>query len=281
MVAGAEVLMYPVLIRFNGWSVSTLGVLYTLAFLLGFLWSLRRAPRYCVSRATVCDVTILIMLSFLVGSRVYYVLCHWAQFKIDLGSIFKIFRGGTAQYGGVLLSIIALVVYSRLKKISITDLAVTITPPYFLGMAIGRLGCFANGCCFGLPTSSFIGVHYPAWCQASRVARRVLESSANGFLLGDAGNDVFVPAIHPTQLYSAAGALICLGIVLWLERKTADPFIVAVASVGLLGLLRLVVDHFRYYESSALCAGLPINSWISLALLSSALVIRIVHHRDT
>lgn len=267
--------MFPVLARFNGWSISTIGVLYTLAFLLAFLWSLRRAPTFGITKQTVCDITIISMLSFLVGARAYYVLLHWSHFKGDFLGIFNIFRGGTAQYGGVLLFIVALAIYARSKKLPISALSLTFSAPFFLGVAVGRLGCFANGCCFGLPTSSFLGVQYPAWCQASQMGRKIIESSANASILENVSNNVFVPTMHPTQLYSAAGALICLGTVLWLERKTANPMIVALSSVGLLGLLRLVVDHFRYYESSASCAGLPINSWISLALLGGALVIRL------
>ena len=275
--------MFPVLAKFNGWSVSTLGVLYTLAFLLAFLWSLRRGPTYGISKQTVCDITIISMLSFLVGSRAYYVLLHWSRFKGDLVGIFDIFRGGTAQYGGVLLLVVALAAYARLKRLSIASLGSTLSAPFFLGVAFGRLGCFANGCCFGLPTSSFLGVHFPPWSQASRVGRMLLENSADVAFPGNAGADVLVPALHPAQLYSAAGALLCMGFVLWLQRRTINPVALSAVPIGLLGLLRLVVDQFRYYEPSMMYAGLPTNSWISLVLIGSsvALVVRNTSRRRT
>ena len=267
--------MFPVLAKFNKWFISTLGVLYTLAFLVAFLWSLRRGPTFGINKQNVCDITIISMLSFLMGSRAYYVLLHWSHFKGDPVEIFDIFRGGTAQYGGVLLFVVALTAYARLKKLSIASLGSALSAPFFLGVAVGRLGCFANGCCFGLPTSSFLGVHFPPWAQASRAGRRLLETAEDVHLPGNNGADVFVPAVHPAQLYSAAGALICMGIILWVQRRTTCTVLVISVSIGLLGLLRLVVDQFRYYDTSAFFLGLPINSWISIVLLCASLTLGI------
>lgn len=265
--------MYPVLVRFNGWHISSLGFLYTLAFLLAFLWSLRRAQAFGISKQAVCDVTIIAMLSFLVGSRAYYVMLHWSRFRDDPIGILDIFRGGTAQYGGVILLVAALFAYARLKRLSIARLGSTLSAPFFLGIAVGRLGCFANGCCFGLPASSFLGVHFPPWSQASRIARELLEDAAEVSIPGNTGTDVFVPAVHPTQLYSAAGALLCMGIVLWVTKKGGRPRTISGITLGLLGLLRLVVDRFRYYDPSMMHAGIPTNSWISLILIISSVVI--------
>lgn len=267
--------MFPVLFRYNDWSVSTLGVLYTLAFLISFLWSLRRAPANGISRHAICDITIITMLSFLVGSRLYYVLLHWSRFKGDLLGIVDIFKGGTAQYGGVLLMVVSLALYARLKRLPLAVLGSVFSAPFFLGLAVGRLGCFSNGCCFGLPTASFFGVHFPPWSQASRVGRKLLETAEDVSLPGNTVADVFVPGIHPVQLYSSAGALICMGIVLWVQRRTSNAMLVVIVSMGLLGLLRLVVDQFRYYETSVVFLGLPINSWISIVLLCTSLTIGI------
>ena len=168
---------------------------------------------------------------------------------------------------------IAIVAYTRLKKISTSALGTALSAPFFLAVAVGRLGCFANGCCFGLPTSSFLGVHFPPWSQASRVGRRLLEDSAIVSFPGNAGADVFVPAVHPTQLYSAGGAVLCMGIVLWLRRRAVEDGVIASVSIGLLGLLRLVVDHFRYFEPSTVHAGLPTNSWIGIVFVAVSVLL--------
>lgn len=263
--------MYKVLITFGNWSVSTLGVLYTLAFLIAFLWSLYRAKQFGVSRKAICDITIIALLSFVIGARLYYVILHWARFENDPAGALNIFKGGTAQYGGVIFMVLALVLYSRLRGYSAASLAATISAPFFLAVAIGRLGCFTNGCCFGLPTTSPIGVQFPPWSSASRVGRRLLEDASEVSYPGNDGIDVFVPAVHPTQLYSAFGALICVGLLLWLQRRFSAA-IVSGVSIGLIGVLRLAVDHFRYYEQYKVFSGLPTNSWISLALICASII---------
>jgi phosphatidylglycerol:prolipoprotein diacylglycerol transferase len=271
--------VHPVLFRYDGWSVSTLGVLYTLAFLLPFLWSLHRAPAHGLSRQTICDVLIIALPCFLVGSRLHYVLLHWPRFAGDLPAILDVFKGGTAQYGGVLLTLAALALYAHARRVSPAALGAVLAPPFFLGLALGRLGCFANGCCYGRPTTSCLGVRFPPGSHVSRAARRLLEVAGDSARTANGGVGVAAPAVHPTQLYAAAGALACLGIVLWAQRRTRSTTCTICLPIGLLGLLRLAVDRYRNYETSAIVWGWPVNSWISLGLLGVAAICWLKYYR--
>ena len=72
----------------------------------------------------------------------------------------NLFFGASVFYGGLLLSILVLFIYCRIKKqsfISFTDLFATILP---LGQAIGRFGCFLNGCCYGIEYNGFLSIDY-------------------------------------------------------------------------------------------------------------------------
>ncbi|MFH1845853.1 MAG: prolipoprotein diacylglyceryl transferase family protein [bacterium] len=263
--------MFPELIRIGDWPLRSFGVLYTIAFTAGFLWTLHRSERYGISLSRICTATFLVMLSFALGCRIYFVLCHWQEYRDDWAQAFAFMQRGSAQYGGVFLSIFALVLYARLRRMSCADLAATFAPPVFLTMAISRVGCFANGCCFGLPTSSCLGVHYPEGSHAFRAGNELLSAETGGQVghLATAN----APAMHPSQLYASVGALVCLGVLLWIERRGSRSINLAGLSLVLLGALRFTVDRFRYYEESATLLGLPINTWLSLILVLGGMVV--------
>jgi len=256
--------VFPVLLRFGDWSVSTLGLLYAVGVLAAFLWALRRAPGMGVARKTVCDAAIITMLGFLAGGRLHYVLQHWARFRGDLPAVADLSRGGTAQYGGIVLMIFGLLLYARWRRQPAADLGAVLAAPVLLAVAIGRLGCYAQGCCFGRPTDGPLGVCFPPDARASRVGRDLLDAGGDGTL---------APALHPTQLYSAGGALLGLLLLVWLQRRGAARGVLVGTALGALGLSRLVVDQFRYYEPSVFFLGWPINCWISATLLCAGVIL--------
>jgi len=263
--------MFPELIRFGDWPLRSFGVLYTVAFTAGFLWTLHRSERYGISLTRICTATFLVMLSFALGCRIYFVLCHWQEYRDDWGQAFAFMQRGSAQYGGVFLSILVLGLYARFRRIPYAVLAATFAPPVFLVMAVSRVGCFANGCCFGLPTSSCLGVHYPEGSTAFRVGRELQTAGTGGS--AEQVATVNAPAMHPSQLYATLGALVCLALLLWAERRGARTVTLAGMTLALLGALRFTVDRFRYYEESATLVGLPVNTWLSLILVLGGLVI--------
>ncbi|MDP2981606.1 MAG: prolipoprotein diacylglyceryl transferase, partial [Candidatus Omnitrophota bacterium] len=65
-------------------------------------------------------------------------------------SIFKVWQGGLAIHGGIFGGIIAGIIFSRVRRISFWGMADLLSPSIILGQAIGRIGCFLNGCCFGI-----------------------------------------------------------------------------------------------------------------------------------
>ncbi len=143
------------------------------------------------------DLGFWIMLSGILGARVAYVLANPALFFPDVLEIIRIDKGGLVFYGGFIGACIALAVFARRHKLglwSMADFAITGVP---LGHAIGRIGCFLNGCCYGSPTSL-------PWCVEAHDACR-----------------------HPTQLYEAAFNLAVYGLLLWFyprRRKDGTVF---------------------------------------------------------
>ncbi len=108
-----------------------------------------------------------------------------------------------------------------------------------LGLACVRGGCFARGCCFGTPTElPWAVVHppgSPAWtAEVARDPYSVLVSA-----------EVEMPALHPTQLYEAAGALVAAAVAWLLLRRSAPPGVPILAAGSVFLLLRWSVWSVR------------------------------------
>jgi len=132
--------------------------------------------------------------------------------------------------GGFIAAVVFGMLYLKIKKLPFLKIADIIAPAIGLGIFITRIGCFLNGCCYGVPTESKFGMIFPS------------ESPA-GFAFPN-------QAIHPAQLYSSFYGLIILGALLVIERyKKFDGFLLFVFFI-LYGISRFIVDIFRYYETS-------------------------------
>jgi phosphatidylglycerol:prolipoprotein diacylglycerol transferase len=152
----------------------------------------------------------------------------------------------------VILAVLTGFVYLHWKKLPLWPMLDACAPSFLLGMAITRIGCFLNGCCFGKPTALACGVVFPP-------------DSAAGW---------FLPHLHlhPTQLYSSLAGLVMLGLVLFLERfKKFDGYTFLLVML-LDFIFRFCIDFVRYYETQMTVftiGGVPIinNQLISLTIV--------------
>lgn len=102
----------------------------------------------------------------IIGARIFYVIEYWGDFQREtfaatLGALLSFTEGGLVVYGSViggLLGGIAYTVRNRLRFFAVAD---AIAPSLMLGIAIGRLGCLLNGCCFGGPCDHAWAVTFP------------------------------------------------------------------------------------------------------------------------
>ncbi len=227
--------MHPVLFRLGPLTLKSYGLFLALAFLVGIWVALKRAKRSDLKAESIMDLAIVVLLSSVAGSRFFYVIFHWEEFKGRLWDIVNpvhpggdISISGLSMVGGVLLAIISAMLFLYLKKLEIWKIADIVSPSFILGLAIARIGCFLNGCCFGKPSSIFWSMTFPPDCPAGYVFP--------------------LTPIHPTQLYSSVGALLVLFGLLYLEKhKSFDGFTFWLMLI-LYSANRFIIDFFRYYE---------------------------------
>jgi phosphatidylglycerol:prolipoprotein diacylglycerol transferase len=138
-------------------------------------------------------------------------------------------------------------------------------PGVALGHGIGRLGCFAAGCCWGRPA------HVP-WAVTFTNPDSVISPDRLGIPL------------HPTQLYEAVAEWIICGILVWfLLRRHRDGQVLGLYLL-LYGTARLIIEFYREHDSSnPLGLGLSLEQWlaIALAVTGAALVAQVtIPHRQ-
>ena len=227
-----------------------------LSFLLGIVLASRRAAKRGVSPNLIYDMSIILIITAIVGSRGLYILTHIENYNSIL-DIIALWQGGATYYGGLILAIAGAVVYLRVKKISFLKIADICSPSIAAGIFLTRIGCFLSGCCFGLPTDSSLGVVFPPGSPAGNIYPHL--------------------HIHPSQLYSSFYGLVILVLLLLLERKKIfDGFTFSFLCI-FYGLARFITDFFRFYEDSAFVYGLiTSNQLISIGLIVLGVVLLIV-----
>lgn len=233
--------MHPTLFHIGPLVVRTYGFLLALAFVLGIWFSTKRAKKQGINVDWIPDLSLIILASAIVGSRFFYVIRHLEEFEGHRWDIINPFQssgeigiGGLSMFGGLVLAIIFSMIYLRLKKLNVQMIADILAPSIMLGLGVARIGCYLNGCCFGLPTQSFLGVIFPP-------------DSPAGYFYQDTH-------IFPIQLVASLMGFLIFALLLIIEKfKKFDGFtfwlMLTFYSAG-----RFTVDFFRYYEESMIFA---------------------------
>jgi phosphatidylglycerol:prolipoprotein diacylglycerol transferase len=132
-------------IPFGPVDIQVWGLMVAFGMLMGLAVSLEEAKRKGVNKDHVLDSFIWIVLSSLVGSRLFYVLLFWRDFVAAPFDVFKIWEGGLVMYGGIFGAILALWFFVKHHKVDFLKLTDTMAPGLALGIFFGRIGCYLIG----------------------------------------------------------------------------------------------------------------------------------------
>jgi phosphatidylglycerol:prolipoprotein diacylglycerol transferase len=218
----------PKLFTIGNFNMPTYGLLVASGVLLGLWISVRNSEKQGINPEYAWNLGIYVVLAGIIGSKVLYIINEWHT----LGHINEIFSFSTLQAGGVfsggLLAGLAVAIwYIRRHNIPALTACDAFSPGLALGHAIGRLGCFAAGCCFGKETHHFWGVTFTDQ----------LANSISGTPLGK--------PLQPTQLFEAAVELANFFVLTWmLKRKRFDGQVFG-AFLILYGTARFFLEFLR------------------------------------
>jgi phosphatidylglycerol:prolipoprotein diacylglycerol transferase len=244
--------MFPEAFRIGSFFQSTYGVLVTLGFLAGVWMATRLGRKAGLETDTVLNLGIYVALAALLGAKLFMVVLDLGYYGRNPREIFTLetLRAGGIFYGGLIFALIAAFLYMRRKGLPGLATADVFAPGIALGHAIGRVGCFAAGCCWGVET------HLPwAVTFTNPVANRLF------------GTPLDIP-LHPTQLYLALAEAIIFVILYRRFRRPHRPGAVIGLYLVLSCSARFVVEFVRAHDAANPFLGpLVTQQWIALALV--------------
>jgi phosphatidylglycerol:prolipoprotein diacylglycerol transferase len=207
--------MQQVLFRIPGlnWPIFGFGLMLFVAFVLTTAVAMRRAKREGINPEAVQDLALWVFVGGLLGARITFISMYVPvsgplEFFLTL---IKIWDGGIILYGAVLGAMVSYTVLwwfvFRKQKISTLKLFDVIAPSIALGLCIGRIGCFLNGCCWGqvaCPDCAVYAVNFPLSADArSRLVSEGYQTAAGFTWRG--GNQPIVGRVEPGSPAALAG----------------------------------------------------------------------------
>ncbi|MBM3243218.1 MAG: prolipoprotein diacylglyceryl transferase [Candidatus Omnitrophica bacterium] len=151
--------MHPEICSIGPFVVYAYGVALVLAFLVSVNLACLEAKKQKVNPDFIFNLCFIVFVSGIVGARIFYVSYNLGYYLKNPQEIIMLSRGGMSWFGGFFFGLASGLFYLKLKRIEVYKILDLIVPFLALAQAIGRVGCFFNGCCFGRESSG--GIYFP------------------------------------------------------------------------------------------------------------------------
>jgi phosphatidylglycerol:prolipoprotein diacylglycerol transferase len=245
--------MFPQIFKIGDFFIPTYGMLVSSAFLLALWVTGRLAARDGLSKDSVLNLGIYCALAGIAGARILLLILDLPYYLANPGEIFSLgtLRAGGVFYGGLIAALLVAWWYMRRTKLPLLRTADVFAPGLAIGHAVGRIGCFSAGCCWGIPT------HLP-W------AVTFTNPEANRLV----GVPLGIP-MHPTQLYEAFAEAVIFTVLYRRIRKPHVPGTIISLYLVLYSTARFLVEFLRVHDQPNPFGG-PLNTsqWLSLVLFA-------------
>ncbi len=254
---------YPIIIY-------SYGFMLMIAFIVGTIFLVYEGKKENISSDVVLDMMTFVIVGSIIGARIVYVLLMPEEFIATLSDTgepipgapwWDITRGGLSIHGGILGALLAGMVFCKLKKLSFWKLADFTILALPLGIFFGRIGCYLNGCCFGIKFTEQVGkpwwTKYPAIPMPENVIPPYPWSES-----------MIQPFRHPAPLYMAGAMLLLF---FWLKyfkhnkvRFAGHTFLMFILTYS---VIRFIQEMYRFDASSKV-----IGEWLTIAQLASIII---------
>ena len=221
--------MFPQLFHVGHYALPTYGFLVALGVLTGLVITTKLAPSQKINPDDAWNLGVMVVLAAIVGAKLLLIINDFSWYMAHPSEIFSLqmLQAGGVFYGGVLAALATAVYYMRKHHMPALRTCDTFAPGLALGHAIGRIGCFAAGCCYGKPTSHWWGVTF-----TNPLANEISKTPLN-------------TRIQPTQLFESAIELANFFILLVLLRRKKFEGQVIGAYLVLYGVARYFIEFIR------------------------------------
>lgn len=246
----------PILFEIESLTIRWYGFLIASSVIIGVTLSQYLAKRRHINPDLLGDLAIWLVIAAIPCARIYYVIFQWRAYAQHPENIVAIWQGGIAIHGAILGGTLAAIIFARLNKISIWQLADLVVPSLALGQTIGRWGNFFNSEAFGKPTNLPWKLFIPPVYRPQEYL-----------------NEQY---FHPTFLYESIWNLLVFGLLLiiffWGLR---NPKLLKVGTLALLYLVayssgRIWIEGLRM--DSLMLGPLRIAQVVSLIAITLGLI---------
>jgi phosphatidylglycerol---prolipoprotein diacylglyceryl transferase len=211
-----------------------------IAFAVLYFTSLKKLKKKKEKKRLNILFVLILIFGLYLGPRITHNFSSFGKsltFSEKIIATLNPFSFGMVFYGGLIFAILTIIIYLKYKKENISKWSDFFIPQLFLALAIGRIGCFFNGCCFGKLTNL-------PWAVFQH----------NNYL-------------HPTQLYLSINAFLLFFLFSFLKKKRiirtqGNLFLYALITYS---STRFLIEFFRTYQNYYL--GLSLSQIISLLLI--------------
>ncbi len=235
--------MHPVLFKIGPITIYTYGVFVFLGVITTYWFSLKEAKKLRLDDNKFSSLFFWTVIWGFIGARLLYVVVEWKWFlEHPFNTLFS--RSGFVFYGGIITGFVVFCILNRRYEWDFRRIADIVGGYIPLGHAIGRLGCFSYGCCYGKPTTSWVGILFPPSSPAGMVGEPVI----------------------PTQLISSFFLfLIFIVLTLFKKHKRFDGQIMLLYFI-LYGVFRFIIEFFRG-DPRGFIGILSTSQWLSLLVV--------------
>jgi len=208
-------------------TLHTYGVLLAIAFITGLWVAGRQARATGLDAARVTDMAVYVLIAGLIGAKVLLVIVEWSYYARHPGELLSILQSGGVFYGGLLAGFPVAWWYAKKHSLPAWRTADVLAPAVVIGQAIGRIGCFAAGCCYGKPAD----VPWAVTFRDAYASRTV-------------GTPLDTP-LHPTELYESIACFLIFFVLLRVARGKRFDGQVTLTYVASYAVVRFIIEFFR------------------------------------
>lgn len=222
--------MRPELFEIGPLTVHAYGFFLALAFIVGMLVSFWYLRRQFMDAYVVFELVLAAAVGGIIGARIFYVVGHWSEFSSAWWEILKFWDvQGLVFYGGLIVGILATIAVIKWRGLSIGVVLDSGGLAVPASLAVARVGCYLNGCCYGKSSGLPWAVTFPVKTQLA---------------MGMPPNPV-----HPTQIYEIIMDLAILVILLAVYKRFRYRGEIMLVFIMLYAAVRFINEFFRAHTN--------------------------------
>ena len=249
--------MDPVAITLGPLEIRWYAVFILLGLMLGVYLAVKEAPRKKILQDDIMDFILIAFPLSIIGARIYYVAFSWSDYKDNILSVFAIWNGGIAIYGGLITGAIILYFFTQYRFIKTLDFLDVVVPSVMLAQAIGRWGNFFNQEAYGKAVDSL------------------------NYLPGFIRDQMYIDGAYrqPTFLFESLWNLLGFVVICILRRR---PKLLKQGEITAFYLIwygcgRLLIEGLR--TDSLMFLGVRVSQWLSGILILVGIIMVVLRRR--